>query len=684
MSLMSMSKGEAAAVPDLQERYRAEILREAAAICCGELATDPKPLPNRQAELSHLLGFLMAKNASAGVSASGSTDFAVACLTRAAALASDNATYLIDLGDILARRGRSAEAVGILLRATALAATDVRAWRGLGRAFAQQRRWDEAVLVYEEALRLAPAHARTHLELGDVLRSRSRGHGAVVWAKAVSHYERAVSLDPEYAEAHRRLGEAHLARAAWGAALDAFRLGLALRPRDVELITDIGDTLVRSGSIVEAVRTLRDALNIAPKHIRACQLLACALELLGRRAEATEAWLGLGLGLDAHDQLEDAAAIYRKVIARKPDCVRALNKLGWVLLKLAKPQEAVRCFESVLALDSGHEAVHRRLGCAALMAKDEPRGWQEWGWNNGLRGQRRFEQPMWDGAALHGRTILVWAEFALGDTLQCLRYLPLLKDLGARVVVECQATLLPLVQRMPCVDQAVATDAPLPPFDVHAPLFSLPSAFQTTRVGAGVPYLTVGEDLIAAWRERLRVSERGDHGHAPRATRTVSPIRTIGIAWSGSPTGSNARFRFTTLSSLAPLAGLSDVRFVSLQLGPRAIDLLAPPPGLHVETLLDDTCTGADTAALMMNLDLIITIDSMVAHLAGALARPVWTVTWLSPAWWLWQNNGDRSLWYPTMRLFQQKRTGDWPDVFARVRAELESLAWVPGRDSSF
>jgi tetratricopeptide (TPR) repeat protein len=675
MSLMSMSKSEAALAQDLQQRYRAEILREAVAICRGELATDPKPLRERQAELSHLLGLLMAKNATEG--ASGSIDLAVACLTRAATLASDNATYLTDLGDILTRRQRSGEAVGILLRATALAVTDVRAWRGLGRAFAQQRRWDEAVLVYEEALRLSPAHARTHIELGDALRSRSRGHAAVAWAEAFSHYERAVSLDPEDAEAHRRLGQAHLARAAWAAALDAFRRGLALRPRDVELLTDIGDTLLRAGSMVEAVQTLREALNIAPKHVCACQLLACAWELLGRRAEATEAWLGLGVAFDAHDQLEDAAATYRKVIARKPDCVRALNKLGWVLLKLAKPQEAVRCFESVLALDSGHEAVHKRLGCAALMANDEPRGWQEWGWNNGLRGQRRFEQPMWDGTALHGRTILAWADFALGDTIQCLRYLPPFKDFGARVIVECQATLMPLVRRMPCVDEVVACGAPLPSFDVHAPLFSLPAVFQTRRIGAGVPYLTVGADLIAAWRERLGTAQASGHRHASRANRTVRPIRTIGIAWSGSPTGSHARFRFTTLSSFAPLAGLPGVRFISLQLGPRAIDLLAPPPGLRVETLLDETCTGADTAALMMNLDLIITIDSMVAHLAGALARPVWTVTWLSPAWWLWQNDGDRSLWYPTMRLFQQKGAGDWPEVFARVRAALESSVWA-------
>jgi Flp pilus assembly protein TadD len=641
MSVMSMSRAEEA-LPGLQERYRLEILKEAAAICREGLTTDPD-----QAPLLHLLGLLMLK------SGPGSADVALACLRRASALAPDDATYLIDVGDALSSRGRSVEAVGIFLRAVTLAPADVRAFRGLGGALAQQGRWAEAVAVYGEALRLDPTHARTHQELGDALRS----HGRV--AQALSHYERAVRLEPEDAEAHRRLGQTHLARAAWGPALDAFRRGLVVRPRDAELLTDVGDTLLRSGSIAEAVKTFRDALNIAPTHVRACQLLACALELLGRREEAMGAWLGLGVALDAHGQFEEAAATYRKVIAKKPGCVRALNKLGWVLLKLAKPQEAVRGFEAVLALDPEHAAVHKRLGCAALMAGDEPRGWEEWGWNNGLRGQRRFEQPMWDGTALHGRTILVWAEFALGDTIQCLRYLPLLKDLGARVIVECQATLVPLVQRMPCVDQVVSSEAPLPPFDVHAPLFALPGAFQDARLGAGVPYLTVGHDLIAAWRQRLDI--------APARTRT------IGIAWSGSPTGSNARFRFTTLSSCAPLAGLPDVRFISLQLGPRAIDLLAPPPGLRVERVLDETCTAADTAAVMMNLDLIITIDSMVAHLAGALARPVWAVTWLSPAWWLWHTEGDTSLWYPTMKLFQQTRAGDWSGVFTRVRAALES-----------
>jgi hypothetical protein len=337
-----------------------------------------------------------------------------------------------------------------------------------------------------------------------------------------------------------------------------------------------------------------------------------------------------------------------------------------VLLKLAQPAEAVRCFDAVLAIDPENAQVHKRLGCAALMANDEPRGWDEWGWNDGLRGRHRFEQPMWDGGPLQGRTILAWSEFALGDSIQCLRYLPLLKDLGARVVVECQATLLPLVRRIPGVTDAVASGAPLPAFDVHVPLFALPPAFQAARLGSGVPYLNVSDELIATWRDRLA---------ATATASTVERRRTIGLAWSGSPTGSNARYRFTTLASFAPLAGLPDTRFVSLQLGPRAADLLTPPPGLQIDTLLDESCTAADTAALMMNLDLIISIDSMVAHLAGALARPVWAVTWLSPAWWLWQLEDEHSKWYPTMRLFQQKTAGDWHDVLTRVRAALEQPA---------
>ena len=420
------------------------------------------------------------------------------------------------------------------------------------------------------------------------------------------------------------------------------------------------ETSMRTGSLTEAVSHLRDALNHAPKHLRACQLLAMALELQGRRADATEAWLSVGVALESLDQLDHAADTYRKVIARKPDCVRAHNKLGWVLLKLAKPHEAMRCFESAIAIDPESEQLHKRLGCAALMANDEERGWQEWGWRDGLLERHRFEQPAWDGdvESLKGRTILTWSEFALGDSLQCLRYLSLLAQHGAKVVVEIQSTLVPLVQRMPSVSEVVASGAPLPPFDIHAPLFSLAPAFQKERLGAGIPYVEVGDDLIATWRNKL----------AP-----IPGKRHIGLTWAGSPTGSNNRYRHTSLSSYAPLAGVKDARYISLQLGPRAADLHNPPAGLEIEPLLDESCTAADTAALMMNLDLIISIDSMVAHLAGALARPVWCVTWLSPAWWLWHSKDDHSLWYPTMRLFQQIRAGDWQDVLVRVRAALET-----------
>ena len=431
------------------------------------------------------------------------------------------------------------------------------------------------------------------------------------------------------------------------------------RGAEADRLTHTAEALLRAGSMAEAVGHLRDALNHAPKHLRACQLLAMTLELQGRRGDATEAWLSVGVALEALDQFEHAADTYRKVIARKPDCLRAHNKLGWVLLKLAKPAEAVCCFEAALAIDPDSEQIHKRLGCAALMANDDARGWEEWGWRDGLLERHRFEQPAWDGnvESLRGRTILTWSEFALGDSIQCLRYLPLLTGHGAKVIVEVQATLVPLVQRMPSVTDVVASGAPLPRFDIHAPLFALAPAFQQQRLGVGVPYFDVSEDLIASWRDRL----------APSATQ-----RTIGLAWTGSPTGSNARYRHTSLASYAPLAGVKDARYISLQLGPRAADLHTPPPGLHIEPLLDDSCTAADTAALMMNLDLIISIDSMVAHLAGALARPVWCVTWLSPAWWLWHTKDEHSLWYPTMRLFQQVRAGDWHDVLTRVRAALD------------
>jgi hypothetical protein len=197
---------------------------------------------------------------------------------------------------------------------------------------------------------------------------------------------------------------------------------------------------------------------------------------------------------------------------------------------------------------------------------------------------------------------------------------------------------------------------------VHAPFLWLPRVFhkQCQRIPASVPYISIPDALRERWQRRL-----GPSNH-----------RAVGIVWASEPTQWQTRFRAASLAAFQPLGRVSGLRVISLQWGVHANELVAPPEGLQVERLLDDTCTIADTAALMLNLDLIVTVDTMPAHLAGALARPVWVLAAArAPAWWLSHGTGDRSDWYPTMRVFHQSRSGDWRDVMERVRTALEERA---------
>jgi hypothetical protein len=321
-------------------------------------------------------------------------------------------------------------------------------------------------------------------------------------------------------------------------------------------------------------------------------------------------------------------------------------------------QDAIRQFEVALTIDPQHTIAHMELGRAYCTVGDFQRGWEEFAWfchPHDLKA-RYFEQPLWDGSPLDGRIILLWMGHALGENVQFVRYVSAVNALDATVIVECHPRLVDLVQRMPGVAAAIMRGAPLPQFDVHAPFQWLPVLFERRRQPppTAAPYLSVDVGLVQHWRERLQ-----PNGHL-----------TVGLSWSGTLGHIAASQRFTSLRTFAPLSYLRDVRFVSLQMGPQALELLAPPTGLQVEYLQDDSCSVADTAALMESLDLIISVDTMVAHLAGALGRPVWT---LLPhiADWRWMEGVDRSPWYPTMRLFRQPSPGDWTALIKTVRQAL-------------
>jgi tetratricopeptide (TPR) repeat protein len=630
----------------------------------------------------------------------GELDVAIVCLTRAVTLDRRSAGCLIALGHALLRAGRHSDALRTYLIALTIAPEDAVIYRATGRALQMRGLLREAAAVYREAIFHDPADAATFSTLGDTLRRQTQ------LAEAREACEIAVKLDSRAPYTHWQLGSVFASQREWDAALSTFRHALHLleNPRrddeqehalvavdsldayaldmdrldayapeelKTELNTRIGDALLHLGRTKEAVEAFRDALTLIPTHVRACRQLALALEFGGETRDAANAWVALGAALQARDRFGEARAAYRQALKYKPDCLRATINLGRVHLSLGSAHDAVHWFERALAIDPEHTSAHTDLGKACHLTGESDRGWDEfaWFWSPQALKRRSFEQPLWDGATLGNKTMLVWAEQALGDTIQWLRYLPHIKRLNpsARLIVECQRNLVPLARHLDGVDRVMGEGSPPPHVDVHVPLSLVPTVCRSLRRETSrVPYLSVNQTLVDVWRQRLA---RADHAR----TSSASTRLVVGLSWAGHPEGLAARQRFTTLAAFAPLASLTGARFVSLQIGRQAAQVLGPLHGLKVEQLQDGSHSTQDTAALMQSLDLIITVDTMIAHLAGALGRPVWVVL-PHVADWRWSRDTDRSPLYPTMTLFRQTRRGDWQGVFSRVRAALERV----------
>jgi len=333
--------------------------------------------------------------------------------------------------------------------------------------------------------------------------------------------------------------------------------------------------------------------------------------------------------------------------------------LGVALHNLGQFEEAKECYRHAAALDPNDIATHTNLAFVKLVLGD---------WEGGLRDsekrlenlqqyRRTWEAPRWDGSDPKGKTIVIAAEQGIGDTINFVRYASLLADRGAKVIVETQESLVSLLRRVPGVSDAVPQFSQLPKYDAYIPIPSLPFAFGTTpqNVPANIPYITPDSDRARKWKDRLAQS---------------GPEFKVGLVWGGSPNNRADVYRSVLLAELAPLAQVQGVRFISLQKGRQASQLLSPPPGMQITDMGPELETFEDTAALIANLDLLIAVDTSIVHLAGAMGRPVWTLIAFSPDW-RWLLNRSDTPWYPTMRLFRQPSFGDWSSVMQTVASEL-------------
>jgi Flp pilus assembly protein TadD len=426
----------------------------------------------------------------------------------------------------------------------------------------------------------------------------------------------------------------------------------------------------------EAESVCRQILAAMPQNSDALSLLGLVLARLGRHDEALMVskraleifpdggayYCRLGGILTELDRLEEAAEVYRRGIAVQRDYVDLHNDLGNALKQLGDLDGAMQSYRNAVALAPQSPIPHHNLGLIHLLKGQFREGFAEYAWRWRVPTlkifNQQFPQPVWDGGDLNGRTILLRAEQGFGDAIHFCRYVPLVKQRGAKVIFACKPPLVRLMRSLPGYDMLATQGDPLVPFDVHATLMDLPGLMGTTleTVPAQVPYLSADPALIQTWRQRL----------------ANVPGKRVGIAWAGAREHQNDKNRSLDLAALAALAQIAGVSLVSLQVGSAAGDLRGASSKMSIINDAAQLTDFAETAALIQNLDLVISVDTSVAHLAGALGKPVWVLLPFIPDW-RWMLDREDSPWYPTMRLIRQAQRRDWNAVIDRIVTELKN-----------
>lgn len=477
----------------------------------------------------------------------------------------------------------------------------------LGTIAHQEGELDRAIALIGEALQIQGSIPLYHNNLANALKDKGRR------ALAIAHYEKAILLNPGFALAHYNLGCMRQAENRPAEAIGCFERALLLEPNLAAAYNNLGTAYKDLNRPDDAIKNFRRAIELDPAHAFAHN--------------------NLGLMLKSRGAFDEALQQFRKATALKPDYVEAHVNEAITLLTAGRLQEGWRLYE--------------------------------WRWRMPGMNQDRYTKPLWDGSALKGRTILLHGEQGLGDAIQFVRYAPLVKAQGGRVVLVCERPLIRLFGGIEGVDQVLpAGGGALPDYDCHVPLLSLPLIFKTglATIPNNVPYLAANEEQAASWVSRL------------------APYKglKVGLVWAGNsrPGLPDAeaidRQRSMRLEQFAPFAAISGLTFFSLQKGEPAKEAKAPPQGMELTDFTEDFQDFADTAALVAALDLVIGVDTSVIHLAGAMGKPVWVLSRMDGCW-RWLSGRDGSPWYPTLRLFRQEKMGDWEQVIEKVSGELRN-----------
>ncbi len=573
-------------------------------------------------------------------SALGKYNAALKHYDLALALQPQHAEALSNRGNTLKALNRFEEALDSYDRALVVQPNYASALTNRGAVLFDLKRYDDALASYDRALALRPDDA------GAIYNRAGTLHALKRFDEAIASYDRAIVLRPDFAEAHANRGNTLNELSRFGQALESFDRAIALRPSLVEALSNRGNTLNKLKRFNEALESYERALELQPDHAGAHYNRGTTLLELKR--------------------YDEAVGCFDRAIALQPNYPEAFSNRGAALCELGRRREALDNYDRAIALQPDYPEAHWNAASLRLLTGDFSRGWAEYEWRWKYEAmaiaRRNFVQPQWRGEAIEGKTILLHSEQGLGDAIQFSRYAPLVARLGVRVILEVDKRLKELMASLAGVTQVISVGDALPDFDLHCPLLSLPLAFGTelATIPAEIPYLHAAPKKVVEWRARL------GEKHQFR----------VGIVWSGNPNHKRDQIRSIDLGAFLPLLE-SGATLISVQKDIRPSDATVLSEHSDIYQCGDGLADFSDTAALLSNLDLIISVDTSIAHLAGALGRPVWILLPYLPDWrWLLDRN--TSPWYPSARLYRQNETRDWAGVITTVGNDLRKIVGSP------
>ena len=605
----------------------------------------------------------------------GSPEAAAESYDKAIALSPDNAEALSGRGNALCALKRPEEAVASFDRAIALNPGFAEAYYNRGNALLELKRFDQALESHDKAIALKPRLAEAHSGRGNALWELKQPEAAL------TSYDKAISLKPDYADAYSNRCNALRDLKRPEEALASCDAAIALRPGHARAHHNRGTALVDLKRFEEAVASYDRAIALNPDYARAYFNRGNALLALARRAEAIASYDSAimlwpddvpAYGNRGNAQLEltnieDAIADFDKAIALQPDYAPAHCNRGNALVAMLRLDEAAASFRAAIALQPDYVDAHWNDSLRLLLIGQFERGWRSYEWRKQLSdpvANRSYPQPLWLGEQdVTDKILFIYWEQGFGDTIQFCRYARLAEARGAKVIMEVQRVLQGLLRQLSPTIQFITPDRTPANFDFHCPLMSLPLAFGTTleTIPAEARYLWATEAARETWSARLDVSH---------PTPRTKP--RIGIAWSGSADHRHDHIRSMDLTTCLPLFS-HDADWVCLQKEIRDIDSAARRRADALRFFGDELSDFSDTAALVELMDLVITVDTGIAHLAGAMGKPVWVLLPYSPDWRWLLDRGD-SPWYPSATLFRQPRPGDWTSVIDQVTHALQPV----------